>query len=191
MGGVPLILESLVPFEREMSVIAARGLDGCGIALRSGSKTCTATASCTRRRCRPLASPATRRRPRRRRRPILDRARLCRRHRRRVLRAGGWRRWCQRDRAARPQFRALDRGGLRRLAVRAAYPRRSPACRSAIARRHSDCVMENLCGFIGDDVARVPDLLARGRPRAAPLRQGRGPAVVRKMGHFTRLSAAP
>ena len=28
MGGVPLILESFVPFEREISVIAARGQDG-------------------------------------------------------------------------------------------------------------------------------------------------------------------
>ncbi|MGX9182505.1 ATP-grasp domain-containing protein, partial [Mesorhizobium sp. BHbdii] len=28
MGNVPLILESFVPFEREISVIAARGLDG-------------------------------------------------------------------------------------------------------------------------------------------------------------------
>jgi 5-(carboxyamino)imidazole ribonucleotide synthase len=28
MGGVPLILESFVPFEREISVIAARGIDG-------------------------------------------------------------------------------------------------------------------------------------------------------------------
>ena len=28
MGGVPLILEALVPFEREISIVAARGLDG-------------------------------------------------------------------------------------------------------------------------------------------------------------------
>ena len=28
MGGVPLILEGFVPFEREISVIAARGADG-------------------------------------------------------------------------------------------------------------------------------------------------------------------
>ena len=28
LGGVPLILESLVPFEREISIIAARGIDG-------------------------------------------------------------------------------------------------------------------------------------------------------------------
>jgi 5-(carboxyamino)imidazole ribonucleotide synthase len=32
MGGVPLILESLVPFEREISVIAARGVDGSLVA---------------------------------------------------------------------------------------------------------------------------------------------------------------
>ena len=59
-------------------------------------------------------------------------ARLCRRHRRRVLRARRRLAARQRDRAARPQFRPLDRGGLRRLAVRAAYPRhRRPAARRA------------------------------------------------------------
>ena len=50
--------------------------------------------------------------------------------------------------------------------------------------RHSDCVMENL---IGDDVQRVPELLAEpdlmlhlyGKAEARP---------GRKMGHFTRIS---
>jgi 5-(carboxyamino)imidazole ribonucleotide synthase len=32
MGGVPLILEALIPFEREVSVIAARGIDGTVVA---------------------------------------------------------------------------------------------------------------------------------------------------------------
>lgn len=32
LGGVPLILESLVPFEREVSIIAARGFDGMTVA---------------------------------------------------------------------------------------------------------------------------------------------------------------
>ncbi len=49
--------------------------------------------------------------------------------------------------------------------------------------RHSDCVMQNL---VGDDIARVPDLLAErnvflhlyGKAEARP---------GRKMGHFTRL----
>ena len=39
--------------------------------------------------------------------------------------------------------------------------------------RHSDCVMENL---IGDDVERAHGPARRAGPRAAPLRQGRGPA---------------
>lgn len=45
LGGAPLILEGFVPFEREVSVLAARGRDG-EIAFIRWWKTTTATGSC-------------------------------------------------------------------------------------------------------------------------------------------------
>jgi hypothetical protein len=71
MGGVPLILESFVAFEREISVIAARGIDGSPT-IRPGMS--IATASCTLRRCRPGSRPKPRRRRRQRRQQSLRRS---------------------------------------------------------------------------------------------------------------------
>jgi phosphoribosylaminoimidazole carboxylase PurE protein len=129
LGGVPLILESFVAFEREISIIAARATDGTVACFdpaenvhRNGilhTSTVPGLHHPTRRRMRPQG---------RRTDPLH--ARLCRRHRHRVLRARRWQPDRQRDGAARPQFRPLDGSGLRHLAVRAAYPRRGrPAAR--------------------------------------------------------------
>ena len=114
-----------------------------------------------------------RRRRERHRRANPGGARLCRRDRRRVLRAARRLAAGQRDRAARPQFRPLDRGRLRRRRSSSSISAPSPAGRSAPPTRHSDCVMENL---IGDDVLRVAGPARRARPDAASLRQGRGAA---------------
>ena len=127
MGNVPLILESFVPFEREISVIAARGLDGAVAAYdpaenvhRNGIlHTSTLPAAIMPETAEAARAAASK---------ILVGARLCRRHRRRVLRAGRWLAAGQRDRATRAQFRPLDGSRLHRFAVRAAHPRR---CRLA------------------------------------------------------------
>ena len=75
----------------------------------------------------------------------------------------------QRDRPARPQFRPLDRSGLRHRPVRAAHPRHRRLAAGRPDAACADVVMENL---IGDEVAAIP-----GAPRArhppAALRQGR------------------
>ena len=181
MGAVPLILEALVPFEREISVIAARGRDGAILAYdpaenvhRQGilhSSTVPAA-----------AAPETLAAARDAAAAILE-----------GLDYVG---------VIGVEFFVLDDG---RVLVNEIAPRvhnsghwTEAACAvsqfeqhiRAIAGhvlgapgRHSDCVMENL---IGDDVARAPQLLAEkdvvlhlyGKAEARP---------GRKMGHFTRL----
>ena len=181
MGGVPLILEAFVPFECEISIIAARGGNGELSAYdlaqnvhRNGIlHTSTVPARVTAATAEAARAAAF---------AILD-----------ALDYVG---------VVGVEFFALKDGGL---LVNEIAPRvhnsghwTEAACTvsqfeqhvRAIAglalgdpRRHSDCVMENL---IGDDVARVPALLAEpdlmlhlyGKAEARP---------GRKMGHFTRV----
>lgn len=184
MGGVPLILEEFIPFEREVSVIAARAIDGTVVAYeptenvhRNGIlHTSTAPAA--------LSDNTS----------ILAReyavALLCQlsyvgvlgleffvtadgglvanEFAPRVHNSGHW----TEAACAVSQFELHIRAiaGLPMVAV----------------KQHSDCVMENL---IGDDVLRVealaaePDVLIHLYGKAES-RQGR------KMGHFTRLLRA-
>ena len=181
MGGVPLILESLVAFEREISVIAARGRDGSVVAFdaaenvhRDGilhtSTVPAAVSAATLAGAREAAAA------------ILDGldyigvvgveffvmadgSVLANEIAPRVHNSGHW------TEAA----CAVSQFDQHMRAV-AGLPLADPA-------RHSDCIMENL---IGDDVGRVPQLLAEpglvlhlyGKTEARP---------GRKMGHFTRL----
>jgi 5-(carboxyamino)imidazole ribonucleotide synthase len=181
MGGVPLILESLVSFEREISVVAARGRNGALAAYDPAENihrdgilhTSTVPTS---------VSPAT--------------AEIACRNVFAILEALGY------VGVIGVEFFALGDGSL---LVNEIAPRvhnsghwTEAACTvsqfeqhiRAIAglplgdtRRHSDCVMENL---IGNDVERAPALLAEpdlllhlyGKAEARP---------GRKMGHVTRI----
>lgn len=182
MGGVPLILESLVPFEREISVIAARAGDGSlaaydpaenvhrdGILHRSTvpASVTAATADAAR------AAAFT----------ILealdyvgvigveffvlsDGALLVNEIAPRVHNSGHW----TEAACAVSQFE-------QHIRAIAGLPLGDTA-------RHSDCVMENL---IGDDVLRAPELLAE-RGLVLHLYGKSEARAGRKMGHFTRLS---
>ena len=181
MGAVPLILEALVPFEREISVIAARGRDGHVVAYDPAENvhrdgilhTSTVPAA---------ASPATLAAAREAARAILDGLDyvgvvgveffaladgqvLVNEIAPRVHNSGHW----TEAACAVSQFE-------QHIRAVAGLPLGDPG-------RHSDCVMENL---IGDDILRAPRLLAEpglvlhlyGKREARP---------GRKMGHFTRL----
>jgi len=182
MGNVPLILESLVPFEREISVIAARGLDGALAAYdpaenvhRNGIlHTSTLPAGIKSETAATAQAAAAK---------ILaaldyvgvigveffvlaDGSLLANEMAPRVHNSGHWTEAAATVSQFEQHIRAV-----------AGLPLGSPA-------RHSDCVMENL---IGDDIDRVPALLAEpdlmlhlyGKAEARP---------GRKMGHFTRIS---
>jgi 5-(carboxyamino)imidazole ribonucleotide synthase len=182
MGGVPLILESLVPFEREISVIAARGIDGEVVAFDPAEN--VHKAGILHSSTLPASvSPATAEAATDATFSILA-----------ALDYVG---------VIGVEFFVLPDG---RLVANEIAPRvhnsghwTEAACAvsqfdqhiRAVAglplgdtRRHSGCVMENL---IGDDVFRAPALLAEpdlvlhlyGKAEARP---------GRKMGHFTRLS---
>jgi 5-(carboxyamino)imidazole ribonucleotide synthase len=181
LGGVPLILESLVPFAREISVVAARGRDGACAAFDPAENvhrdgilhTSTVPA---------LVSPETAAAAREAAFAVLealdyvgvigveffvlpDGTVLANEIAPRVHNSGHW----TEAACAVSQFEQHVR-------AIAGLPLGSPA-------RHSDCVMENL---IGDDVLRAPALMAEpdlvvhlyGKAQARP---------GRKMGHFTRL----
>jgi 5-(carboxyamino)imidazole ribonucleotide synthase len=181
MGGVPLILESFIDFEREISVIAARGADGALAAydpaenIHRGGILHTSTVPAS---IQPDTAKAA-----------VDAAYT-------ILRA------LEYVGVIGVEFFVLPDGGL---LVNEIAPRvhnsghwTEAACAAsqfeqhirAVAglplgdtRRHSDCVMENL---IGDDVLRTEELLAEsdlvlhlyGKTEARP---------GRKMGHFSRL----
>ena len=182
MGGVPLILESLVAFEREVSVIAARGADGAFAAYdpaenvhRNGilhTSTLPATIS-------PQTAAAAHEAAR----TILDAldyvgvigveffvmpdgSLIANEIAPRVHNSGHW-----------TEAACLVSQFEQHIRAIAGLPLGPTA-------RHADCVMENL---IGDDVARVPALLAEpgvmlhlyGKAEARP---------GRKMGHFTRVA---
>ncbi|KRA00425.1 phosphoribosylaminoimidazole carboxylase [Mesorhizobium sp. Root157] len=181
MGSVPLILEALVPFEREISVIGARGADGAIATYapaenihRNGilhSSTVPAAISTTAADAARAAAAK-----------ILnaldyvgvigveffvlpDGALLANEIAPRVHNSGHW----TEAACALSQFE-------QHIRAVAGLPLGDP-------RRHSDCVMENL---IGNDIARVPALLAE----ADVLVHLYGKAEARlgrKMGHFTRL----
>ena len=183
MGSVPLILEALVPFEREISVIAARGRDGAvrvydpaeNVHRHGILHTSTVPAA---------AAPETLAAARDAAAAILagldyvgvigveffvpdDGRVLVNEIAPRVHNSGHW----TEAACAVSQFEQHIRAITGQILG-------DPA-------RHSDCEMQNL---IGDDIARVPQLLAEkdvvvhlyGKAEARP---------GRKMGHFTRLKA--
>ncbi|WFP64490.1 5-(carboxyamino)imidazole ribonucleotide synthase [Mesorhizobium sp. WSM4904] len=181
MGNVPLILESLVAFEREISVIAARGLDGSVAAYdpaenvhRDGIlRTSTIPAGIGPETAAAAKDAAAK---------ILaaldyvgvigveffvlaDGSLLANELAPRVHNSGHW----TEAACAVSQFE-------QHIRAVAGLPLGSPA-------RHCDCVMENL---VGDDMLKVPALLAEpdvmlhlyGKAESRP---------GRKMGHFTRI----
>ncbi|TPI46730.1 5-(carboxyamino)imidazole ribonucleotide synthase [Mesorhizobium sp. B2-9-1] len=181
MGNVPLILESLVAFEREISVIAARGLDGSVAAYdpaenvhREGILRTSTLPAAIRPETAAAAKDAASK--------ILsslgyvgvigveffvlaDGALLANELAPRVHNSGHW----TEAACVVSQFEQHIRAVI-------GLPLGSPA-------RHFDCVMENL---IGDDMLKVPALLAEpdlmlhlyGKAESRP---------GRKMGHFTRI----
>nr|WP_292831363.1 5-(carboxyamino)imidazole ribonucleotide synthase [Mesorhizobium sp.] len=182
MGNVPLILEELVPFKREISVIAARGADGAVAAYdpaenvhRDGIlRTSTLPATISPRTAAAAHEAA---------RKILealdyagvigveffvlaDGSLLANEMAPRVHNSGHW-----------TEAACLVSQFEQHIRAVAGLPLGS-------ARRHAGCVMENL---IGDDVLRAPALLAEpdvmlhlyGKAEARP---------GRKMGHFTRIA---
>ncbi len=183
MGGVPLILESLVPFEREVSIIAARGRDGRmaaydpaenvhrdGILHRS---TVPARISAETAETARLAAAA-----------ILtaldyvgvigveffvatDGALLVNEIAPRVHNSGHW-----------TEAACVISQFEQHIRAVAGLPLGTTA-------RHSDCIMENL---IGDDILRLAELAAE--PNVVIHLYGKAEARPgRKMGHFTRLTA--
>lgn len=182
MGNVPLILESFVAFEREISVIAARGLDGTLAAYDPAENvhrdgilhTSTLPAAITSETAAAAQAAAAR---------ILasldyvgvigveffvlaDGSLLANEIAPRVHNSGHW-----------TEAACVVSQFEQHIRAVAGLPLGNPG-------RHFDCVMENL---IGDDVLRVPALLAEpdlmlhlyGKAEARP---------GRKMGHFTRTS---
>jgi 5-(carboxyamino)imidazole ribonucleotide synthase len=181
MGGVPLILESLVAFEREISVIAARGRDGAFAGYEPAENIHrdgilhTSTLPAT-------ISPQTAAAARDAAEKILealdyvgvigveffvlaDGSLLANEIAPRLHNSGHW-----------TEAACLVSQFEQHIRAVSGLPMGSTA-------RHADCVMENL---IGDDVLRAPALLAEpgvmlhlyGKAEARP---------GRKMGHFTRL----
>lgn len=182
-GGVPLILEGFVPFEREISVIAARGADGevktydpAENVHRDGIlHSSTVPARCTDETRRDAIDAAA---------AILtaldyigvigveffvlaDGRLLANEIAPRVHNSGHW----TEAACAVSQFE-------QHIRAVAGLPLGDPM-------RHSDCVMENL---IGDDIGRIAALCAE--PGVVVHHYGKTEARPgRKMGHFTRLKA--
>jgi 5-(carboxyamino)imidazole ribonucleotide synthase len=181
MGGVPLILESLVRFEREVSVIAARGLDG-SLAAYDPAENVHRDGILHSSTVPAGIAPATVEAAKAAAFAILealdyvgvigvelfvlaDGTLVANEIAPRVHNSGHW----TEAACAISQFEQHIRAIAGLLL--------------GDTRRHSDCVMENL---IGDDVARVPALLDEaglvlhlyGKAEARP---------GRKMGHFTRI----
>ncbi|TIT03238.1 5-(carboxyamino)imidazole ribonucleotide synthase [Mesorhizobium sp.] len=182
MGNVPLILESFVDFEREISVIAARGIDGSLAAYdpaenvhrdgilhsstlpaRIGFETAAAAQAAAAEILAALDYVG-----------VIgieffvlaDGALLANEIAPRVHNSGHW-----------TEAACIVSQFEQHIRAVAGLPLGNPG-------RHFDCVMENL---IGDDILRVPALLAEpdlmlhlyGKAEARP---------GRKMGHFTRMS---
>ena len=182
LGGVPLILESFVPFAREISIIAARGIDGTVVAFdpaenihRNGIlHTSTVPASISAATATAATDAAAR---------LLaslsyvgvigieffvldDGSLIANEIAPRVHNSGHW-----------TEAACVVSQFEQHIRAIAGLP-------LGHAARHSDCVMTNL---IGDDIDRVPDWLATpavlvhlyGKTEARP---------GRKMGHVTALS---
>jgi len=181
MGNVPLVLESLVAFEREISVIAARGLDGSVAAYDPAEN--VHREGILRTSTLPAAiGPATAAAAKDAASKILsaldyvgvvgveffvlaDGSLLANELAPRVHNSGHW-----------TEAACVISQFEQHIRAVAGLPLGSPA-------RHFDCVMENL---IGNDMLKVPALLAEpdlmlhlyGKAESRP---------GRKMGHFTRL----
>ena len=162
MEGAPAILEGFVDFSHEVSVIAARGLDGQVACLRPGRRTSMTAASCAPRPCPPLFPP------RQRTDAVLLAGRILNaldyvgvmgvelfvtpqglivnEIAPRVHNSGHW----TQNGCAVDQFE-------QHIRAVAGWP-------LGDGRRHADVVMENL---IGDDMDRVPEIAARIRRRAS------------------------
>ncbi|CDX24950.1 N5-carboxyaminoimidazole ribonucleotide synthase [Mesorhizobium sp. ORS 3324] len=182
MGNVPLILESLVTFEREISVIAARGLDGAIAAYDPAEN--VHREGILRSSTVPAAiGPETAAAAKEAAAKILaaldyvgvigveffvlaDGSLLANELAPRVHNSGHW-----------TEAACVVSQFEQHIRAVAGVSLGSPA-------RHSDCVMENL---VGDDMLNVPALLAEpalmlhlyGKAESRP---------GRKMGHFTRIS---
>jgi 5-(carboxyamino)imidazole ribonucleotide synthase len=182
MGGVPLILEELIPFDREISVIAARGADGAVAAydpaenvhrdgiLHSSTlpatiapQTAAAAHDCARRILEALGYVG-----------VVgveffvrsDGTLLVNEIAPRVHNSGHW-----------TEAACLVSQFEQHVRAVAGLPLGSTV-------RHCDCVMENL---IGDEIARAPALL--GEPNVMLHLYGKAEARPgRKMGHFTRIA---
>ena len=181
MGGVPLILEGFVPFEREISVVAARGADGT-LAAYDPAENVHRDGILHTSTVPGQIAPATAEAARKAAFAILDAldyvgvvgveffvladgSVLVNEIAPRVHNSGHW----TEAACAVSQFEQHVR------AV-AGLPLGDPS-------RHSDCVMENL---IGDDVLRASGLLAE--PNLVLHLYGKAESRPgRKMGHFTRL----
>jgi 5-(carboxyamino)imidazole ribonucleotide synthase len=181
MGGVPLILESLVSFEREISVIAARGRDG-SLAAYDPAENVHRNGILHSSTIPAAVSPAT--------------AELACRNAFTILEALDY------VGVIGVEFFALGDGSLlvNEIAPRVHNSGHWTEAACAISQfeqhiraisglplgdtaRHSDCVMENL---IGSDVERAAVLLAE--PNLVLHLYGKAEARPgRKMGHFTRI----
>ncbi|WOS62254.1 5-(carboxyamino)imidazole ribonucleotide synthase [Sinorhizobium fredii] len=181
LGNVPLILESLVPFEREISIIAARGLDGATACFdpaenvhRNGIlHTSTVPASVAAPTAEAARKAAT---------AILealgyvgvigveffvlaDGSVVVNEIAPRVHNSGHW-----------TEAACVVSQFEQHVRAIAGLPLGDPS-------RHSDCAMQNL---IGDEIAELPNLLAA--PNVLVHLYGKAEARPgRKMGHFTRL----
>ncbi|WFU47004.1 5-(carboxyamino)imidazole ribonucleotide synthase [Sinorhizobium terangae] len=181
LGQVPLILESFVPFEREISIIAARSPDGTSACFdpaenvhRNGIlHTSTVPASVGSATADAARAAAT---------AILDAlgyvgvigveffvladgSVVANEIAPRVHNSGHW-----------TEAACVVSQFEQHIRAIAGLPLGDPS-------RHSDCVMQNL---IGDDIAEVPGLLAE-RNVLVHLYGKAEARVGRKMGHFTRL----
>lgn len=181
MGSVPLILESFVAFEREVSVIAARGADGSVVAYEPAEN--VHRDGILRRSTLPAQITA-------------DTAEAAREAAFTILSALDY------VGVIGVEFFVLPDGGLlaNEIAPRVHNSGHWTEAACAVsqfeqhvravaglplgdASRHADCVMENL---IGDDILAVPALLAE--PNLVLHLYGKNKARPgRKMGHFTRL----
>ncbi len=189
IGEAPALLEAFVGFEREVSVILARGRDGTDPRLRRGGERPRQWHPCDHHR--PRRDPRSDRRGSRGdRRQDRRCPRPCRRAgrrdvRRRRLRPPAPAR--QRDRPARPQFRALDLGRVPHIPVRAAHPRhlRLAARRPGPPFRRNHDQPHRRRGLCLAGARR------RARRPAPSLRQESEIRPGRKMGHVNRIFPRP
>lgn len=180
MGGVPLILESFVEFQREISVIAARTIDGSCIAYDASEN--VHREGILRTSTVPAASSTDTQ-------LAAWEFAIAILHQLKYVGVIGVEFFDAKDGLVVNEIapRVHNSGHWTEAACAVSQFDLHIRCIAGLplvsTKRHSDCVMENL---IGDDVARVPELLAEqgavlhlyGKAETRP---------GRKMGHFTRL----